>query len=144
MRKRLSLDDENEIAILDLLRVKLRDLLPKGTEQLEGTERRRTVSMAALQFESFVIELLRRYSEKNIDSQGSLPQLTQPGNVDLVSSTSLNDVPPPIAFEIKFARSQQGSMQDLLRKKNKDRHCICGIAIACDFRLGLNSSSIAS
>lgn len=106
--------NEQDQSIIETLRRKLSELLPEKSEQLDDADRRRAASMAALQFESFVVEVLRRCLEEPGGSAAS-SAFSQPGPVDLIANTSICDLPAPTAFEIRFIGWQKRSARELTR-----------------------------
>jgi hypothetical protein len=100
------MEDERDENIEELdLPARLRELLPGEVDDLEDSERRRSYTLAALQFETFVVELLRATGESAGRVEPRVPSPSNDVRFDFVSETSFNDLPPPIGVEVKYFRS---------------------------------------
>ncbi len=87
------------------LQKRLKELLPSDNDKLRHSERRRASATAGFQFEMFVSELLRLHlRSRDLPSETSVVT-SELGHYDLITDTSIRDLPPPIAFSVKFFRN---------------------------------------
>jgi hypothetical protein len=84
------------------LKTKLKELLPKGLEGRDESERRRIHTLAGLQFETFMVEVLHSLVGRRGSPAERATTFAGFGQFDFLSEMSIADLPPPTAFEIKF------------------------------------------